>query len=150
MVLGLFTVSIYDMFMEMGKLPYLPRVQTSALYVHAACHNALFAGVVIESLLARPRFPPQHPPFRVAIAFAAYSPLLAVCKRPDCAHVQVLTVCQRRHAHGHFVSHLVVHIARCNCPAGTAPTALRRHGYHAAAPVGALTTKARGTCDMRC
>ena len=30
--LGLFTVSIYDMMMELGKLPYLPRVQTSALY----------------------------------------------------------------------------------------------------------------------
>ncbi len=29
---GLFTVSIYDMMMELGKLPYLPRVQTSALY----------------------------------------------------------------------------------------------------------------------
>ena len=29
---GLFTVSIYDVMMELGKLPYLPRVQSSALY----------------------------------------------------------------------------------------------------------------------
>ncbi len=29
---GLFTVSIYDVMMEIGRLPYLPRVQNSALY----------------------------------------------------------------------------------------------------------------------